>query len=109
MIDFVNSDPQMIRLFLHFFRTIYQPSEKKMRIYLYCYSDQDVSGLIDFWSATTGISRDQFTKPYVRNDFKKDGRKMKYGVIHVRYNDKKLLLDIKNMIHSYGHKYAPIG
>lgn len=33
---------------------------------------------------------------------------MKYGLVHIRYSDKKLLLEIENMIESYMSKYAPI-
>src|SRR3989344_4020632 len=66
-IDFANSDPLMIKLFLQFFRLIF--------------------------------------KPYVRSDFREDGRKMKHGMVHVRYHDKKLLLEIKSMIELYVKKY----
>ncbi len=109
IIDFANSDPLMIRLFIKFFRSVYFPDEKKFRIQLYCYSNQNVLDLIDFWSRITKISKKQFIKPYVRSDFKEDGRKMKYGLIHVRYHDKKLLQEIKNMIQFYISKYAPVG
>lgn len=107
-VDFANSDPLMIKLFIKFFRLIYKPSEKKIRIYLYCYSNQNIKTLISFWSKLTKVSKNQFLKPYVRSDFREDGRKMKYGLIHIRYHDKKLLLDIKSMIESYVSKYAPI-
>ena len=107
-VDFANSDPSMVTLFLKFLRSVYKPDEKKMRIQLYCYSDQHVPGLINFWSKLTHIPRKQFIKPYVRSDFKEDGRKMKYGMVHVRYHDKKLLLDIKSMIESYVRKYASV-
>ncbi len=107
-VDFANSDPLMIKLFVKFFRLIYKPNEKKMRIYLYCYSNQNIKNLINFWSKLTKIPRGQFLKPYVRSDFREGGRKMKYGLIHIRYHDKKLLIDIKSMIESYVFKYAPI-
>lgn len=107
-VDFANSDPQMISVFLNFLRTVYRPDEKRFRIYLYCYSDQDVGELIDFWTGRTGIPRSQVIKPYVRSDFREGGRKMRYGLIHIRYSDKKLLLDIKDMIEYYTRKHAPI-
>ncbi len=105
-VDFANSDPKMISLFFKFFRSVYKPNERKIRIQMYCYSNQNINDLIKFWSKLTQISYKQFTKPYVRSDFREDGRKMKYGLIHVRYYDKKLLLDIKSMIESYVTKYA---
>lgn len=100
-VDFANSDPLMIEIFLKFLHSIYRPDKARLRVYLYCYSDQDIPKLVQFWSKLTCIPKHQFLKPYVRTDFKKDGRKMEYGMIHVRYHDKKLLLDIKSMIKSY--------
>jgi hypothetical protein len=107
-VDFANSDPRMILAFLCFLRKFCEVKESKLRCLLYCYSDQSSDGLIRYWSRITHIPVRQFTKPYIRQDFRKDGRKMKYGLIHVRYNDKKLLIEIENMIESYVSKYAPI-
>ncbi len=107
-IDFANSDPSMVLVFIKFLRVIYRPEEKRFRIQLYCYADQNVAEIMEFWSEITGIPKSQFIKPFVRQDFKKEGRKMKYGLVHVRYSDKKLLLDIKNMIEYYTRKHAPI-
>ncbi|MBI5306677.1 hypothetical protein HZB04_03795 [Candidatus Wolfebacteria bacterium] len=92
-IDFVNSDFQMINLFMIFLRKICGIDESKLRVLLYCYSNQNVNNLINFWSNLTKIPKSQFTKPYVRDDFKKDKEnKMPYGLVHIRYGDKKLFL-----------------
>jgi len=106
IVDFANSDHKMILLFLRFLRSVFILDEKKFRVYLYCYSNQDISKIINFWSKITEIPKNQFTKPYVKNDFKVTANKMPYGLIHVRYSDKKLLLEIKSMIESYVKKYA---
>lgn len=106
VVDFANSDPGMISLFLGFLRKVYNVDEKRLRAYLYCYADQDISALIRFWSLLTGISASRFSKPYVRRDFRKDGRKMQYGLIHIRYGDKKLLLEILRLIEYYKLKYT---
>lgn len=100
-VDLANSDPRMVSVFLNFLRVIYKVDERKFRVLLYCYADQDVLRLIIFWSRLTKIPKKQFIKPYVRKDFRESGRKMKYGMIHVRYIDKKLLLDIKSRIEKY--------
>ncbi|MFA5791511.1 MAG: hypothetical protein WC884_00545 [Candidatus Paceibacterota bacterium] len=97
-IDFANSDPNMIVIFLKFLRKIYKVDEKRFRILLYCYSDQNITFLIKFWSTLTGILKEQFSKPYIRKDFRKDGRKMEHGMIHIRYADKKLFLCIMKEI-----------
>jgi hypothetical protein len=105
-VDFANSDPEMIRLYISAFRSVYEFDEKKLRVLLYCYSNQDIPSLINFWSRLTKIPKSQFTKPYVRTDSQKNVRTMRYGLIHIRYSDMKLLLDVKNLIDYIKVKYA---
>lgn len=97
-VDFANSDPSMIAMFMKFLRTCYNLDSTRFRISLYCYSDQDIPKIMNYWSKLTGIPKSQFQKPYVRQDFRTDGRKMPYGLIHIRYADKKLLYDILGRI-----------
>lgn len=108
IVDFTNSDPDMVRLFLSTLRALYFVDEKKFRIQLYCYSDQNVGNLIKYWSGQTSIPRRQFIKPFIRNDFNSKSRKMLYGMVHIRYQDKKLLLEIINLINYFRCKYAPV-
>jgi predicted DNA-binding protein YlxM (UPF0122 family) len=105
-VDFANSDHRMIALFLKFLRSVFILDEKRFRGHVYCYANQDSSKIIDFWAHLTGIPRSQFTKPYVRTDFNDKSNKMLHGLVHIRYGDKKLLLEIKSMIQSYVTKYA---
>ena len=109
VVDFANSDPDMIIIFVRFIRTIYRVDEKRFRILLYCYADQDVPALVSFWSDLTEIPQDQFTKPYVRTDFRENGRKMRHGMVHIRYADKKLFLCIIGSIDSLKKEIASIG
>ncbi len=98
-VDFANSDIKMIQLFLRFLRKICGIDETRLRVYVYCYSNQNPPELIRFWSKITGIPKSQFTKPYVRKDFRLEKKdKMPYGLVHIRYSDKKLLLLIKEWI-----------
>lgn len=95
VVDFANSNPEMIKLFLSMLRKIYQIRGTKLRCLLYCYGNQAVDELIDFWSSQLTIPKSQFTRPYVRTDFKiSQSGKMPLGLIHVRYNDKRLLRKI---------------
>jgi len=105
IVDFTNSDIKMVKMFLMFLRRICQIDEKKLRAYLYCYSNQDVDDLIKYWSGVTNIPIQQFTKPYIRKDYKSEKKgKMKFGMIHVRYGDKKLLILIKDWIKEFARK-----
>mgnify|MGYP005859670993 CR=1 FL=1 len=101
-IDFSNSDPKMIQLFLKFLREICGVDESRLRVKLYCYANQDINLIKKYWSKITGIPLKQFTKPYIREDFSLDKiDKMKYGLAHITYSDKKLFLQIEEWINQY--------
>ena len=107
-LDFANSDSEMIQLYIKMLRILYKLDEKRLRVLLYCYTNQDQAELIKYWSGITKIPKAQFTKPYVRDIVNKNGRVMKYGLVHIRYSDKKLLKEVKNLIEYIKFKYAPV-
>ncbi|PIQ84136.1 MAG: hypothetical protein COV75_03770 [Candidatus Omnitrophica bacterium CG11_big_fil_rev_8_21_14_0_20_63_9] len=91
-VDFANCDPQLIAVFAAFLREICGVAEQRLRVLLYAYADQDVEDLKMFWSKLTGIPTTQFIKPYVRALTPNTSRrKMLHGLVHIRYNDKRLL------------------
>lgn len=104
-IDLANSDPQMIKLFLKFLRETCGVDEERLRARLYCYANQNIDFLKKYWHGVTKVPLKQFSKPYIRKDFllEKSG-KMKYGLLHIIYSDKKLFLQIKNWINQYLNK-----
>jgi hypothetical protein len=96
----------MIQIFLKFLRTICNIDENKLRVYLYSHSDKNIKNLLEYWNKITEIPLEQFTKPYIRKNLDpKKSEKMKHGLIHIRYNDKKLLLVIENWIKEYSSKF----
>lgn len=102
VVDFANSDPAMIAIFLKFLRCVCGVNEKRLRVYPYFYSNQNLKENLRFWQTITGIPQQQFTKPYVRKDYRIEKKsKMPFGMIHIRYSDKKLLLLIKEWINEY--------
>lgn len=101
-VDFANSDEKMIKLFLVFLRKVCGVREKKLRVFAYFYANQKINKNINYWSKVTRIPKNQFTKPYIRKDFKESKKdKMPHGLIHIRYADKKLLNVIRNWIDEY--------
>lgn len=106
-VDFANSDPLMITVFLQFLRQVCRVDEQRLRVFLYCYANQKPEQLIDFWSQHTKIPKDQFTKPYVRMDFRKEKiGKMRHGLVHIRYCDKKLLQQFLEWIKEYYNTFS---
>lgn len=102
-IDFANSDPQMILVFLKFLRDIYQVDENKFRIYLYTYNSLPTDELITYWSNLTKIPTPQFSKPYIRAKSELKHDKMQHGLIHIRYSDIRLLKLIMDEIKQFAN------
>jgi len=101
-VDFANSNPEMIGVFLKFLRNVCGISEKRLRLYLYIYNYQDQERIKKYWSEVTNIPRSQFTKPYIRKgNLNLSKRKLPFGLVHIRYNDKKLLKVISRWIEEY--------
>ena len=101
-VDFVNSNRDMVRIFLKFLRQVCGVDDRRLRLYLYAYSYLDLKKTKNHWKNITGIPINQFTKPYVRKgNLNLSRRKLPYGLVHIRYNDKKLLLVIKSWIENY--------
>jgi len=102
-IDFANSNPRIIKVFLKFLREICGVNESRLRAYIYAFSDQNSDKIKEFWKKTTGIPETQFIKPYIRKAENSTARKrrMEYGLIKIRYSDKKLLCIIKKWLEEY--------
>lgn len=96
VVDFANCNEGMILIFLKMLRSIYRINEERLRVYIYCYSNQNTDLIIDHWSIVTQIPKLKFTKPYIRNDYDPDkSGKMPNGLVHIRYADMRLLEKIK--------------
>ncbi len=96
-VDLANSDPRILKIFMLYLRRIFSVDEKRIRLYLYCFSDQNVEELKNFWSACLAVHIEQFIKPYIRDCSHKKKRVMPWGVLHIRYNEKRLLEKILSL------------
>ncbi len=109
-VDFANSNPQMIKIFLKFLREICGINDGRLRVYLYAYSYHNLKELKAYWHNVTEVPLSQFTKPYVREGNPNlSNRKLPYGLIHIRYNDKRLLATIKFWIDEYLNNNGWVG
>lgn len=102
-IDFTNSEPEMVLLFRRFLSEICGVDEQRIRCSIYCYEGQDIGKLTSFWSCFLRIPLTQFTKPYIKKAAVPGprGPRMVYGLVHIRYCDKKLLRQILDWIEEY--------
>lgn len=72
-----NSDPYVHRLFLVWLEECYGIKKSELKFHLHTHKGADVEGNIDFWCEELGVSRKQFTKPYVRDKCNPNHRKSK--------------------------------
>lgn len=105
-VDFSNSDPQMVRVFVKFLREVCRVSEERLRAMVYCHSHQKADDLEEYWSQTTEIPRTQFIKAYIREgNPHKSGRVMEHGLIKIRYHDKRLLQKLMEWKDEIVHRF----
>jgi hypothetical protein len=100
-VEFVNSDPDMIRLIMRWFRKACKVSEDKFKIRIQIHNPSNITNAVKFWSANTGVSAKQFTKPYIKISPTSKGMVgaiHPHGVCHIRIADTDLLNRIKGWI-----------
>jgi len=100
-VEFTNSDPLLVEIFLKLLRTIFIVDESKFRIIMHLHSYHDEHVEQKFWSQITGIPRSQFHRSYKKNE---SGQTMKSGYrgcVQIKYFDvniKRILLSGKDLL-----------
>lgn len=103
-LQFGNSDPFIISLFLHLLRYCYNIDESKFRCTLQCRADQNIKKLEKLWSNVTKIPSSQFYKARIDpRTIGKPSKKLDYkGVCCIDYFSADLfieLIQIPKIIH----------
>ena len=89
-LQFSNSDPDMIKLMMKWFRKFCNVPEEKFRVGLFIHTLHVRRNCLDFWSKITGLPLEQFNKPYIKPTiFSNRKNKLYEGtcVIKVHSND----------------------
>ena len=86
-IEFINSDPKMIKLFLTLLRNSFSLDEKKFRVLMHLHGYHNEKMQQDFWSQVTQIPLSQFAKTYWKPNTGKRKRINYPGCIRVNYYD----------------------
>ncbi|MBN1463980.1 MAG: hypothetical protein JW922_09950 [Paludibacteraceae bacterium] len=103
--NFINSDPDMIRVYLHLLRNCLEIDERKFRAVIHMHQYHDKDYLLDFWSKITKINKTQFSKPYLKPNTGKRKRPGYMGCISIRYYDYKVALLLKAIYNTYVSNY----
>ncbi|MBU4030940.1 hypothetical protein KJ756_02180 [Patescibacteria group bacterium] len=95
-INFCNSDPQMIKFMMKWFREICKIPETKFRIKLYIHQLHCRKEIEKYWSIITRIPLSQFQKTYIKPTSLKHRKNILYdGTCAIRINDKDLFRKMK--------------
>ncbi len=101
-VKFANSDPEMIKTFLLFLRTICGVSESRLKILIHLYPDHEQKNIEAFWKKLTNIPSKNFNRSFIHHG--KVGtykNKSKYGTACINYSDSRLLKQILAWIEEY--------
>lgn len=90
----INSDPEIIKIAIKWFRKVCDLSTKNFTITIHTYPDNDTKKTINYWSGLTEIPKSQFRKTQIdrrTNKSPKKKRKLPYGTAHlvIKSNGKK--------------------
>lgn len=94
---FINSDPDLIRLFLVLFRKSFTIDEKKFRVQMHLHEYHNEKQQLKFWTGVTGICEKQFSKTFQKKNGKKNIREGYQGCISVRYNSADVQRELVNV------------
>ncbi len=100
LVKFTNSDENLIKLMMKWFRTICKVRDDKFRIYLRLHADVDREKGENYWSKITGIPKCQFYKTSIKESgsLGKRNNYLPYGVASITICDTELFYRIRGWI-----------
>ena len=95
-----NSDPEVIKMMMRFFREVCKVSEKKFRGNVHTFAHANVEKTEKYWSKISGIPRNQFQKTYIKPSSASLQKRytLPYGTFSINVCDTKLFLTIMGWI-----------
>ncbi len=94
-----NSDPELIRLMMKWFRNICCVSDYRFKVYLNIHSGQNESQVKQFWSSIIKLPVSQFGKSYIKREGTGHRKNILYnGTIKIEICDRNLLHKILGWI-----------
>ena len=95
-----NSDPQVIKIMMRFFREICKVQEDRFRGHIHTFSHVDIKKTEKYWSSVTKIPQKQFYKTYTKPSASslQKRNKLPFGTFDIYINDTNLFLTITGWI-----------
>lgn len=101
-LNFVNTDPKLLLLYITLLRKCYKINESKFRIRLHIHYYHKIKKVKKFWSKTLNVPLSQFNKSYIKKrSVTKRFRKNFSGICFVKYLDSNLrreLMELNNQL-----------
>ncbi len=100
-LDFANSDPKMITLFMRFIRKVLMVEESRIRAGINMYPGLSESRARLFWAEVTGLSEDRFfiTRNVSRaSKGKRSWNRLPHGTAVIRVNNRQIFYRVMGMI-----------
>ncbi len=101
-VEFINSDPVMIKVFVNLLRSAFNLDERKFRVLMHLHEYHNEEKQKEFWSKITKIPKNQFTKTYWKPHTKKRKRENYPGCIRVSYYN----AHIARQLHAWYNSFA---
>jgi hypothetical protein len=96
MVRLANSDPEIIKIMMRFFREICNVPETKFSGYIHTFAHVDINKTEKYWSKITGIPRRRFYKTYIKPSSASQQKRntLPFGTFDIYVCDTKLFLTI---------------
>lgn len=101
IVSFVNSDPNLIRVFIMLFRKSFDLDEKKFRVHLQIHQYHNIATLINYWSKLLNVPIEKFLKPTITSPRGKMRRQNYLGTCSLRYIDNKIQLRLLGIFENF--------
>lgn len=89
-VDIANSDPEIIRIMMRFFRECCSIKDSEFRLFLSLHELEREKESIEYWTLQTGLQKENFIKTSFvvsKSSLKKYSKRLNYGTLHIRvYN-----------------------
>ena len=109
MVGITNSDPELIRFMMRWFREICGIPDERFKVYLNIHSGQDEVQIKKFWSDVINLPISQFGKSYIKKEGTGHRKNILYnGTIQIKVCDKNLLYKILGWIGGVIKKEGPL-
>ncbi|MFH1576857.1 MAG: hypothetical protein ABID35_04895 [Candidatus Margulisiibacteriota bacterium] len=100
VIEFTNSNPKLISLFVSFLRKIIKIDEKKLKGQLFAYKELDMAQLENYWSNISEIPQNNFNKTIILTQKNSKYKPNPNGTFKIRYHSKEAFKKLEKIANS---------